>query len=325
MKVIAKLNRIVALALASAWSMSAPAAEPYPSKTIRMIVPYGAGGGADIVARAVAQKIGESMGQQVVVDNRPGAAGNIGSELVARSLADGYTLLLVGPNHTTNVSLFSKLPFDPIKDFAAVSLLTAAPYILEVHPSVPVRNLKELIALARARPGALTYGSAGNGTPGHLAMEILKTRAKIDMVHVPYRSSPALLSELIGGQITVAFDNVLSSTQNVQSGRLRAIAVSGSRRAPALPAVPTVAESGLPGFDVTVWQGLLAPAGTPREIIARLQDEIAKGLRTPEMRERIAGMGAEVIASTPQDFAKFIALDIDKWSKVIKASGARID
>ena len=297
----------------------------YPNRSIRLIVPFAAGGGADITGRVVAQKLTEAFGQQIVVDNRAGAASNIGTELVAKSAPDGYTLLLVGPNHTTNISLFAKLNYDPVKDFEPVSLVTAAPYVLLAHPSLPARNLKELIALARSKPGQLTYGSAGNGTAGHLAMESIKTQAKIDMLHVPYKGSPPLQSDLVGGQVVAGFDNVLSSVPHVNSGRLRAVAVSGGKRSPALPEVPTVAESALPGFDVTVWQGILAPAGTPREIVARLHAEITGALQKPDVQSRMAGLGVDIIGNSPAEFAAFIKRDIEKWAVVIKASGARID
>jgi tripartite-type tricarboxylate transporter receptor subunit TctC len=300
-------------------------AQNYPTRPVRLIVPFATGGGADIIARTVAQKLSEAYGQQFVVENRPGAAGNIGVELVARSPADGYTLLLNSSNFSTNVSLFSKLNFDPIKDFEPISLLAAAPYVLVVHPSLPVRTVKDLIAVARASPGKLTYGSAGNGTPAHLGMELIKATAKIDMVHVPYKGSIPHLSDLVAGQIAAGFDNVLSSVPLVRAGRLRAIAVSGATRSPALPEVPTVAESGLPGFDVTVWNGILAPAGTPREITARLHSEIISALQKPDVRSRMAGLGVDIIGSTPQEFAAFIRRDIDKWAAVIKVSGARLD
>jgi tripartite-type tricarboxylate transporter receptor subunit TctC len=297
----------------------------YPNRTLRLIVPFAAGGGADITGRVVAQKLTEVFGQQVLVDNRAGAAGNIGTELAATSAPDGYTLLLVGPNHTTNVSLFTKLNYDPVRDFDPVTLLTAAPYVLLVHPSLPASDLKALIALARSKPGQLTYGSAGNGTAGHLAMESIKTQAKIDMLHVPYKGSPPLQADLIGGQVVAGFDNVLSSVAHVKAGRLRALAVSSAKRSPALPDVPTVAQAALPGFDVTVWQGLLTPAGTPREIVARLHTEIISALQKPDVQSRMAALGVDIVGNSPAEFAAFIRRDIEKWALVIKAAGARID
>ncbi|HYF08470.1 MAG TPA: tripartite tricarboxylate transporter substrate binding protein, partial [Acetobacteraceae bacterium] len=256
---------------------------------------------------------------------RPGAAGNLGAEQVARAAPDGYTLLVVGPNHTTNPHLFRALPFDPMRDFAPVSLLTSAPYVLVAHPGLPARTLQELFALARARPGTLSYGSAGNGTAGHLAMEMIRAQAGLDMVHVPYRGSPPLLTDLMGGRVAVGFDNVLSSAPAIAAGTLRALAVSGARRAPALPDVPTIAESGLPGFDVRVWQGLLAPAGTPPDILATLAREVRAALATPALQERMAALGVEAIGSTPAEFAAFLAADLARWGEAVRRSGARLD
>ena len=300
-------------------------AQTYPVRPVRMIVPYAAGGGADIVGRLLAQRLGEGWGQTVVVDNRPGASGNIGTEIVARAPADGYTLLLVGPNHTVNSSLYSKIPFDPIKDFAPVSLVTSAPYLLLVNPAIGVNSVKDLIALAKARPGKVLYASAGNGTAGHLGMELIKTMAGIDMVHIPYKGSPPALTDLLAGQVSAAFDNVLSAAPHVKAGKLRAIAVSTLRRSSALPEVPTVAESGLPGFEVAVWQGILAPAGTPKPLVDTLYSAIVRALGRPDMKERMAANGTEIIGSTPAEFATFIKSDLVKWAKVVKDSGARVD
>ena len=300
-------------------------AQTYPVRPVRMIVPYTAGGGADIVGRLLAQRLGDGWGQTVVGDNRPGASGNIGTEIVARAPADGYTLLLVGPNHTVNSSLYSKLPFDPIKDFAPVSLVTSAPYVLLVNPAVGVNSVKDLIALAKARPGKVLYASAGNGTAGHLGMELIKTMAGIDMVHIPYKGSPPALTDLLAGQVSAAFDNVLSAAPHVKAGKLRAIAVSTLRRSSALPEVPTVAESGLPGFEVAVWQGVLAPAGTPKPLVDKLYANIVRALDRPDMKERMAANGTEIIGSTPAEFASFIKSDLVKWAKVVQNSGARVD
>jgi tripartite-type tricarboxylate transporter receptor subunit TctC len=314
---------VAALALLA---LSPPSwAQDFPSRPVRVVVPFAAGGGADVIARIVAQKLAERTGQAFFVDNRPGAAGNIGTEIAAKAPPDGYTLLVVGPNHTTNPHLFAKLPFDPVKDFAPVSLLTSAPYILLVNPALPIRTLQDVIAQARAQPGQLAYGSAGNGTAGHLAMELIKTTAGVDLLHVPYKGSPPMLADLMGGQVALGFDNVLSSSPHIAAGRLRAVASSSSRRSPSLPEVPTIADSGLPGFDVTVWQGLLAPAGTPEAIVTRLAGEVRTGLADAEVRERMAALGVEVIASDPPSFAAFIAEDVAKWGPVVRAAGARID
>ena len=300
-------------------------AQSYPTKTVRVIVGWPPGGGADIVGRALAQELGKHFGQQFIVDNRPGASGNIGAALAARSPADGYTVVVVGGNHNTNIHLYKKIGYDPIKDFEPISILTSVSNLLVVHPSIPVRTVGELVALARAKPGQISYGSAGNGTTGHLAMELLRMTAKIDMMHVPYKGSNVFLGDLIGGQVSVGFDNVLSSAPHVKTGRLRGIATSGARRAPTLPDLPTVAESGFPGFDVPLWQGILAPAGTPRGIIEQLHTAVVASLQKPDLRERFDRLGGEVIGSTPEEFRTFIRREVEKWGKVIRESGIRLD
>lgn len=314
-----------AAALLLAISCAPSLADGYPTKPIRMIVPFAAGGGADIVGRLIAQKVSESWGEQIIVENRAGAAANIGAAFVARSEPDGYTLLFTGPNHATNISLYDNLTYDPVRDFAPIALLTSAPYILVANPEFQARSVSDLIKLARAHPGQIAYGSAGNGTAGHLAMELLKSTAGVDMIHVPYKGSSPMLNDLIGGRISVAFDNILSSSQFIKAGSLRALATSGARRAPSMPDIPTVAESGLPGFDVTVWQGLLAPAGTPLSVVNLLNSKFVAALHTPEVKARLDAMNIELTGSTPAQFAEFLRADIAKWSKVIKESGARPD
>jgi tripartite-type tricarboxylate transporter receptor subunit TctC len=300
-------------------------AQSFPDKPIYMVVPFAAGGGADIVGRVIAQKVSESIGQQVIIENRSGASGNIGAAHVARSTPDGYTLLFTGPNHTTNISLYDNLSYDPIKDFAPISLLTSAPYILDANVSQPIHTIKELIDLARANPGQLSFGSAGNGTAGHLAMELLMSNANIKMTHIPYKGSSPMLNDLIGGRVAVAFDNVLSSLPFIKAGRLRAIATTGAHRSPSLPDIPTIAESGMPGFDVEVWQGVLAPAGTPQPVINLLHDKFVAALKTPEVTARLASMNIEMSGTSPAEFSAFLKADIPKWAKVIKASGAHVD
>ena len=323
---VRRMGRRAVLA-AAAMGLAAPALaqEAWPARAVRVIVPFAAGGGADLVARAVSQKLQERLGRQFVVDNRPGGAGNIGTDAVAKAAPDGYTLLITGPSHVTNAHLFRTLPFDPIRGFAPVSLLTSAPYVLVADPALPLRNLQDLIAMARARPGALSYGSAGNGTAGHLAMEMIKTAAGIDMVHVPYRGSPPVLTDLMGGRIAVAFDNVLSSSPGIGAGQLRGLAVSGARRAPALPTVPTVAESGLPGFDVTVWQGALFPAGTDPAIVAKLGAELGPAMQSPDLRARMSELGAESIGSSPADFNRFLETEMRVWGEAVRRTGASLD
>lgn len=301
------------------------AQDAWPSRPVRVIVPFAAGGGADLVARAVSAKLQERLGRQFVIDNRPGGAGNIGTDAAAKAAPDGHTLLITGPSHVNNAHLFRSLPFDPIRGFAPVSLLTSAPYVLIADPALPLRNLGDLIAAAKARPGALSYGSAGNGTAGHLAMEMIKSQDGIDMVHVPYRGSPAVLTDIMGGRIAVAFDNVLSSAPGIATGQLRGLAVSGARRAPALPDVATVAESGLPGFDVTVWQGALFPAGTDPAIVARLGVELGLAMQAPDLRARLAELGAEAIGSSPADFARFLDQEMRVWGEAVRQTGARLD
>ena len=301
------------------------AAQSYPSKPVRVIVPFAAGGGADIMGRTISQKLTEALGQQFVVDNRAGAAANIGTEMVARSAPDGYTLLLVGPNHTANPHMFRKLSWDAVKDFEPISLLNSASYVLVAHPSFPVRSVKELIALARAKRGQIVYGSGGNGTAGHLGMELLKITAGIDMVHVPYKGGAPMLIDILGGQVLLGYDNILTSVPHIRSGKLRALAVSGGRRATLLPEVPTVAESGLPGYDIVVWQGLLAPAGTPPEILSRLEQATVAAMQQPDVRERLAKLGTDIVGSTRQEFSAFIKVELEKAGKIIRHANIRAD
>lgn len=318
------LGRLAVAAMAGA-AMPAIGQEAWPARPVRVVVPFAAGGGADLVARAVSQRLTAQTGQTFVVENRAGGAGNIGTDAVAKAAPDGYTLLITGPSHVINAHLFRRLPFDPRRDFAAISLLTSAPYVLVANPDLPLRNLGDLLAMARARPGALSYGSAGNGTAGHLAMELIKAAAGIDMVHVPYRGSPPVLTDLMAGRIAVAFDNVLSSAPGIEAGRLRALAVSGNRRAPALPNVPTIAESGLPGFDVQVWQGALFPAGVAPAIIDRLAAEMRIAMQAPELQARMRELGAEAIGSTAAEYAAFLEADDRRWGEGVRRSGARVD
>jgi tripartite-type tricarboxylate transporter receptor subunit TctC len=288
---------------------------------VRVIVPWPAGGGADIVARGVTQKLTEHFNQSFVVENRPGASGSLGTEVASKQAPDGYTLLLIGANHATNSHLYPKLGFDPIRDFEPISLLTEAHNLLVAHPSVSARSVSEVIALARARPGQISYGSAGNGTTGHLAMELLKQSAKIDMVHIPYKGGAPFVNDLLGGQVSLGFENVLSSSPHVATGKLRAIATSGRQRSRALPEVPTVAESGLPGFEVVLWQGLLAPAGTPRAIIEKLHEGVVASMAKPDLRERFAQLNVEPVGGTPAQFGAYLQSEYDKWGKVIRAAG----
>jgi tripartite-type tricarboxylate transporter receptor subunit TctC len=312
------------LALAALALAQAPAA--YPTKPIRLVVPFPPAGATDLLAREVAKHLTDVWGQSVVVDNRPGAGGNIGSELVAKSAPDGYTLEMgtVG-THAINASLYSKMPYDHVKDFVPVILVAGVPNVLEVHPSVPVNSVQELIAYAKANPGKLNFASSGSGTSIHLSGELFKVMAGVQMTHVPYKGSAPALQDLLGGQVQLMFDNVPPSLPQIKAGKLRALAVTSSTRAPALPDIPTVAESGLPGFEASSWFGVLAPAGTPPAIVAKLNAEIAKWLTTPEAKEKLAGIGANIAGGTPDDFARHIQAETAKWAKVVKESGAKVD
>jgi tripartite-type tricarboxylate transporter receptor subunit TctC len=301
-------------------------AQSYPNRPIRLVVPFPAAGTTDILARAAAQKLTESLGQAVVVDNRPGAGGNIGSDLVAKSAPDGYTLLMgtVG-THAINPSLYSKMPYDHVKDFVPVVLVAGVPNVLVVNPALPVNSVADLIKLAKDKPGTINFASSGSGTSIHLSGELFKTMAGVDMVHVPYKGSSPALTDLIGGQVQVMFDNLPSALPQIKGGKLRAIAVTSLKRAPALPDIPTINESGLPGFEASSWFGVLAPAGTPAPIVARINAEVNKWLQSADAREKLISQGAEAAGGSPEQFAAHIRAESDKWAKVVKASGAKVD
>jgi tripartite-type tricarboxylate transporter receptor subunit TctC len=313
------------LALALGVALDA-AAQPYPAKSIRFIVPFPPGGSADILARAIGQKAGEGLGQSVVVENRPGAGTAIGAEALAKSAPDGYAIMIgTVSSHAINPALNPKLPFDPVKDFTPVSLVASIPFAMIVHPSVPAKTVQEFVALARAKPGTLNYSSAGSGTSNHLAGELLKSMAGIDIVHVPYKGSAPALNDLISGQVALMFDLVLTAAPHVKSGAVRGLAVTGAKRSSALPDLPTVAESGIPGYEVSAWFGIFAPAGVPQPVVQRLNAEFVKALREPDLRQRLASQGAEPLTSTPDEFAAYLRAEIDKWAKVVKAAGMKAD
>ncbi|MFO1316482.1 MAG: tripartite tricarboxylate transporter substrate binding protein [Burkholderiales bacterium] len=319
--------RAAAAVAVAALAALAHAQAPYPAKPIRIVVPFPAGGTTDILARAVAQKLTEATGQSAVVDNRPGAGGNIGAELVAKSAPDGYTLLMgtVG-THAINASLYPKMPYDHVRDFAPVILVAGVPNVLVVNPSVPANSVQELIAYMKANPGKVNFASSGAGTSIHLAGELFKTMTGVQMTHVPYKGSAPALADLVGGQVQIMFDNLPSALPQIKAGRLRALAVTSAQRSSALPDVPTVAESGIPGFEASSWFGLLAPAGTPKEVVAKLNGEVAKWLATPEAKEKLAAQGAIVAAGlAPDDFVRHIAAETTKWQKVVKESGAKVE
>ena len=298
----------------------------YPSKPVRLVVPFPAGGTTDILARAAAQKLSEAWGQQVIVDNRPGAAGNIGSELVAKSAPDGYTLLMgtVG-THAINSSLYAKMPYDHVKDFAPVILVAGVPNVLVVTPDLPVKTVAELIAYGKANPGKLNFASSGSGTSIHLSGELFKVLTGVQMTHVPYKGSAPALTDLMGGHVQLMFDNLPSSLALIKGGKLRAIAVTSLNRAPALPDVPTVAESGVPGFEASSWFGILAPAGTPHDVVTKINGDVTKWLASPEAKEKLLAQGANAAGGTPEDFAKHIQAETAKWARVVKESGAKVD
>jgi len=323
MRVLSVATVFACVAAAGNALCQAPA---YPAKPIRLVVPFPPGGATDILARDVAQKLTEAWGQSVVVDNRPGAGGNIGAELVAHASPDGYTLLMgtVG-THAINASLYAKMPYDHIRDFAPVILVAGVPNVLVVNPALPVNSVAELIAYAKANPGKLNFASSGNGTSIHLSGELFKVMAGVQMTHVPYKGSAPAVQDLISGQVQLMFDNLPPSLPQIKAGKLRALAVTSATRAPALPDVPTMAEAGLPGFEASSWFGVLAPAGTPPAIVAKLNAEIAKWLATPEAKERLSKQGANAAGGSPEDFVKHIAAETAKWAKVVKDSGAKID
>jgi tripartite-type tricarboxylate transporter receptor subunit TctC len=322
------IGRIVAAAAFALCTLAphAQAQGSYPNHSVRLIVPFPPGGATDIMARAIAQRWSEVLGQQFVVDNRPGAGGNIGSDLVAKAQPDGYTLLMgtVG-THAINASLYPKMPYDNQKDFAPVILVAAVPNVMEVNPSVPAHNVKEFIAYVKANPGKINFASSGSGTSIHLSGELFKVMAGVDMTHVPYKGSSPALTDLLGGQVQVMFDNLPPSLPHIKAGKLRALAVTSAVRAPALPDVPTIAESGLPGFEASSWFGVLAPAGTPRAIIDRLNAEGVKWLSTADAKEKMANLGAIAAGGSPEDFANHIRAETAKWAKVVKESGAKVE
>lgn len=300
-------------------------AQTYPTKPVKLVVPYPPGGPTDIVARLVAQKLSDAMGQQFIIDNRPGAGGNPGAELVARSPADGYTLVVATTAHAINPSLFKNLGYSLSKDFAPVSQLTSGPLVIVANPQLPAKNVAELIALAKAKPGELNFASSGNGQSTHLSAELFAAMAGVKMNHIPYKGSAPALTDTMGGQTQLMFDTMLSAMPHVKAGKLKALAVTSATRSPVAPDLPTVAESGLPGYEAIAWNGLLAPAGTPPEVLARLSAELKKVLAAPEVKEKFEAQGFAASWNSPEDFGRFMTAEVDKWAKVVKTSGAKVD
>lgn len=319
------INRILVSVLFVLLAGAAGAQSSYPGKPIRFVVPYPPGGFIDILARLIGQKLTESWTQPVVIENRGGGGSTIGSDIVAKAPPDGYTLLMVAPDLAINPSLYPKLPYDTVKDFAPVTLVAWGPMVLVVHPSVSASSVNELIALAKAESRPLNYGSGGNGTGGHLAMELFKTMAGVNMVHVPYKGIGPASTDLIGGRVSLMFLQMAVARPQILAGKLRALAVAGGQRTQAMPELPTVAEAGLPGFDVNPWFGVVTRAETPRDIVARLSAEIGKIMQLSEVKERLSSQGGESITNTPEEFTTFLNAEIVKWAKVVKESGARVD
>lgn len=315
-----------AAALAASLAATAVLAQVYPGKPIRLIVPFAAGGGNDNVARLVGKRLADSLGQPVVIDNRPGAGGVVGAELAAKSAPDGYTLFLGGVgSHAINPNLHAKLPYDPIKDFAPVSLLAQAPLVLVVHPSVPVHDVAEFIAYARAHPGRLNFASNGNGSSSQLAAVLFGSMAGVDMVHVPYKGLAPALTDLLAGEVQLMFSSVVAILPHIKAGKLRALAVTGAKRLAFMPELPTIAESGLPGYEASSWYGILAPAGTPRDIVMKLNAELAKALEQPEVRNSLLAEGAEPAGGSPERFAAHIRAEMERLGKIIRDAKIRLE
>jgi tripartite-type tricarboxylate transporter receptor subunit TctC len=319
------IRTLLAAALCGVAAMAGAQAQDYPNKPVRLVLGQPAGGPTDIVARLVGQKLSERWGQPVIVENRPGAGSNIGSEMVAKAPKDGYTLLVGTVQQIVNPYLFDKLTWDPMRDLAAVSLVSKAHIVLVVNPDMPAKNLQELIALAKAKPGAMSWASAGNGSTGHLALELFKASAGVDVVHVPYKGTQPALTDVLGGRVPVMFDGVITSLPHLKAGKLRPIAVASLTRSQLLPDVPTMAEAGLPGFESVGLATVMAPAGTPPAVVNKISGDIAAVLRMPDVREQLVGMGLEVVGSSPAEFATYFDEESKKWGKVIRDAKIRVE
>ena len=314
----------IASMLVAAFCGGGALAQQFPQKTVRFIVPFPPGGATDGLARILGERMTEAWQQQVVIDNRAGAGGNIGAELAAKAPADGHTIIIVGLSHAANQSLYSRLSYHPVRDFAPVSQVVSIHTFLVSHPSLPVKSVKELLALAKASPGSLNYASGGNGSSPHMAMELFKSLAKVDLVHVPYKGTQSVIG-ILRGEAALLFENLISVGAHVQSGKLRALAVGSSKRSSALPDVPTVAEAGVPGYDMVLWFGVLAPAGTPAGAVNAIHREIVNTAKAPDVRSRLAAQGADLVATAPGEFDAFIKSEIAKWARVVKENGLKVD
>lgn len=317
----------VRLALAALVLSICPAAmgQAYPNKPVKIIVPFAAGGPADIYARAIGERLQAALGQPFVVEDKPGGGAIVGTDAVAKSAPDGYTLLMMSNTHTVNESLIRDKPFVLMRDFVAVAPVNYSDLVMVVHPSVPASTLAEFIALAKAKPGGLNYASSGPGTPYHMAGELFKAMAGVEIVHIPYKGSSGARTDILGGQVQMMFDAITTMAPNVRAGRLKALATSGKARSTVLPEVPTVSEAGVPGYDAVIWLGIMAPAGTPRAIVDRLNAEITRAANSPEMKEAWAKQGATAMSMSPEEFTRYLREDIDKWARIVKVSGAKAD
>jgi tripartite-type tricarboxylate transporter receptor subunit TctC len=304
---------------------STSSGQAFPARPVRMVAAFAPGGSVDVVARLLAQKLAENWGQQVVVDNRPGAGGNVSAEIVARAPNDGHTIYICSASFVVNPSLYAKTLYDPVRDFAPVSLVSFVQNVLVAHPALPAHSVKALIALAKAKPGQIHYASTGSGTSGHLVMELFKSMSGIDLVHVPYKVIGQAQADLMGGQVSLWFPTAPGALPHIQAGRMRALAVAGAKRSPALSELPTVSEAGVPGFEASTWYALLAPANTPQNIVAKLNGEVVRILKQQEVHERLTAMGIEIVGGSPDELARHIRSEIPKWARVVKQSGARVD
>jgi tripartite-type tricarboxylate transporter receptor subunit TctC len=319
------MNRRSTVFILCLLSSTAAQAQQYPAKPIRIVVGFAPGGPTDIYARLIGQKLTAAWGQPIIVDARPGASGNIGADIVAKSPPDGYTLMVPSFSIAVNPSLYAKLPYDLMRDLAPVAMYASVGHILLVHPSVPARNVQELLALAKKQPGTLLYATAGHGTAGHLAAELFNMMAGVKLVHVPYKGMAPAQTDAIGGQVSMIFDSLSTGLTAIRANRLRPLAVTTLNRQPSAPEIPTLSESGLKGYELGAWYGLLAPAGTPREIVQRLYSEVSRGLREPDARERLSNLGAELVDKNPEAFGEHLRSEIIKWGKVVKAAGIRVE
>jgi tripartite-type tricarboxylate transporter receptor subunit TctC len=315
----------VITAILLALGTAASHAQSYPTKPVKIVVPFGAGGPADIYARAVAQRLSEPLGQQVIVEDRPGAGSALGTDVVAKSPPDGYTLVMISNTHTINETLNPKLPYNLLRDFAPITQVNVMPNVLVVSPTAKVNSVKELIALAKANPGKLNYASSGPGTPYHLAAELFKAMTDTDIVHIPHKASGEARASVLGGQVEMMFDSLPTTVQQIKAGKLKGLGITSTKRSPLLPDLPTVAEAGVPGYEADLWLGLMAPAGTPAAIINRLHDETVKILQRQDVRDSFIQQGTEPIGNTPAQFGAFLKADVEKWGKVVKFSGAKVE